>query len=683
MEDVVFYFALYVYKRMEKMNFDKKRFKKIIKNIAVTSLTMMQLLAFRGYGAMIDEDAYEIAVSRGISHKRVVQTYENGVRSIFLTFADLGDPSLGVDLLYNKKTGFVNRQELSSLTEQNSNAVVSINGDFFSMSNPSYAMGIMVDKGKLISSPFHDAGKMASVIVDANNQVVFDYLASGVVLHNDSTGQSYNSASINKASGTYAYPVILTSEYRQASAGSTDKLKVTEMVVNNGIVQEIRKEQKSVAIPKNGFVVTVSGTKAQELEAVFRPGDTVSISSSAQNAYNDMVTAFGGGTLILKNGQKTPLTHQIKGKSQRTAVGLTYDNKLVFMVTDGRNNAYIGMDENDVADFLQGQNVKDAMMLDGGGSTQMMINGSITNNMTAAERKLLNGIAVSNKNPKGSLAKIEAVLETASIVQGDKVKLLVQGFDASMNPVKLGAVSVTGNGVNVTYNNGYITANSGGKGSLLVSSGGASTSLPVEIHGINPVDPKLKESTGVMDLAIIPNGSTDKEDALGQVLNGRIVEKAAKASLSVNMFNKNQELSNSLKGAKESIYKGGQILKNSGVTFLGLDTSKGIGGTAGQWTAIKNALASSDDYLIIMTSGASMEPSEKKVFRKLLNDASKHKSIYVVYQGASFKSHVEGSVSYISIMDNATAKGSDDSNFRMLSFRKQDGKLLYSFERLF
>ncbi len=665
------------------MVLDKNTIKKFSKKFAVTSLALIQLMTFRGFGDIIDEETYEIPVSRGVVHKRIVQTYENGVQSIYLTFADMGDRALGVDLLYNKKTGFVNRQTLSELTSQKSGSVASINGDFFSMANPSYATGIMVDKGQLISSPSYQNGQMASMLVGSDNSLVFDYLSSGITLNNETTGDSYISLSINKASGTYAYPIIMTSEYRQATVGSTDKLKVTELVVNNGLVEEVRQGKGSVAIPKNGFVVTVSGAKAAELEVKFRQGDRVNIKSSAQSAYSDIATALGGGTMILKNGQPTALTHQVKGKSQRTAIGLTYDNKLVFAVTDGRTGAYIGMDENDMALMLKSQKVKDAMMLDGGGSSELIINGNITNKMVAAERKLINGISITNNNPRGSLASLEAALETSSLVQGDKVKLLVQGFDSAMNPVQLGPLSVSGEGVGISYNNGYITFTSGGSGSLVVKSGAASTKIPVNVSSINPVDPRLKEADGRIDVAVIPNGSSDKDDILGQAINGKIVEKSAAASLSVNMFNKNQELSNSLKGSKESVYKGGQILKKTGITFLGLDTSKGIGGTPGQWSALKNALASSDNNLIIMMNSLQLEGSEKKVFRKLLNEGSKYKNIYVAYIGDTFKSHAEGNVSYISIMDNQKAKGSSESSFRMLSFRLKDGKLIYSFERLF
>ena len=269
-------------------------------------------------------------------------------------------------------------------------------------------------------------------------------------------------------------------------------------------------------------------------------------------------------------------------------------------------------------------------------------------------------------------------------MQGDQVRLLVQGFDASMNPVRLGAVSVSGSGVGVSYSNGVLTANSGGSGMLHISSGGASTSVPITIAEINTMPPNLKESTGEMDFVIIPNGSSDKNDVLGQVLNAKVIEKSAAAKTAINMFNKNQELSNSLKPTRESVSQGGQILESNGTTFLGLSMIKGIGGTAGQWAALKKALSSNHKDVVILMNGAfDITASEKKIFRKLVNEASKAKNIYVVSIGSSYSSYSEGEVSYITIMDNALAKGNADTDFRMLSFRKQSGKLIYSFERLF
>lgn len=666
------------------MKFNTQNFKGKLKRFVISAIALFQMASVVSYGSMIDENMYEIPISRGVTHKRVVQTFENGVQSIYLTIADLSDASLGLNLLYNKGTGFVNRKELSVLAGQNPNAVASINGDFFHTSDPSYSTGIMVDAGKMISSPSYKNGEMASMILDGNGNLIFDYLSSGVVLTNNSNGQTYNSISLNKHSASFNFPIIFTSEYRKMTVGSKPSKQLTEVVVRNGSVAEVRVGEQATQVPADGFVVLAGGAKGSELSSKFAVGDSVSLSSNAEQAYSNMVTAIGGGTMVLKDGQPTAITHRVKGKSQRTAIGVTFDNKLVFMVTDGRTGAYIGMNENDVASFLQSQNVKDAMMLDGGGSTELIINGKITNHLVGKERKLLNGISVVNSSPRGALSKLEAVLETDSIVQGDQVKLVVQGFDESMNPIALGGVSVSGSGVNVTYNNGYITANSGGTGSLLISSGSASTSIPINVVGINPNDPNLQAEGGAIDFAIVPNGSSDKNDVLGQVLNAKIVEKSANAKTAINMFNKSQELSNSLKGNKESIHQGGQVLDSSGVSFVGLTINKGIGGTSGQWTVLKNGLASANSNVVVMFNGSfKLNPAEKKLFRKLVNEAAKSKNVYVISYGDAFGSYAEGNVSYITVMDNAVAKGTSDADFKMLSMRNQNGKLSYSFEKLF
>ncbi len=666
------------------MRIEKQTIYKAAKRMGISVLATLQLFALPSFGSMIDENAYQIPVSRGITFKHITQTFENGVQSIYLTTADLSDPALQLQLLYNKQNGFSNRLELSELNRQAEGAAVTINGDFFSTTNPSYATGIMYENGKLLSSPSYKNGEMASMVLDQSGNILFDYLSSGVVLENTSNGQTYQSLSVNKQSTSFIYPIVLTSEYQSNTPGSKSGQELVELIVQNGTVGEIRIGQPSTAIPAGSFAVVASGTKAVELQQKFAVGDSVRLTSSAEQVYANMTTAIGGGTMILRNGQPTAITHSIKGKSQRTAVGVTYDNKLIFMVTDGRTGAYIGMDENDVASFLRTQNVKDAMMLDGGGSSEMIINGRIINNLVAKERKLLNGLSVVNTAPKGSLSQLQAVLENESIVQGDRVRLIVQGFDSGMNPVALGTISVSGQGVNVTYADGYITANSGGKGNLIISSGGASTSIPIAVSAINPIDPKRKEATAAMDFVIIPNGSSDKSDALGQVLNAKIVEKSATAKTAIMMFNKSQELSSNIKIAKETVSQSGQIINNNGITFLGLSTAKGIGGTAGQWTAIKNALASSNkDIVFLMNGSMELNSSEKKIFRKLLNDASGSKNIFVVSLGKSFDSYAEGNVSYISIMDNAIASGEKDSDFKMLGFRRQNGTLVYSFTNLF
>jgi len=659
----------------------KNKFRKIM----VTSLIAVQCFSSFSYADMIYENSYQITVSDGIIHKNIVQTYENGVQSINLIIADMAKSGVDLEILYNDVSGFMNRETLSKLTAKKSNTVAAVNADFFSMADPSYSMGPMADGGKIISSPYYDNGKMASFIMDENQQVFIDYLRSGVVIKNETTGASSTGYSINKHSSTYVSPVIITSEYRRISPGqsSVPGKVLREIVVENDTVKEVRTSKAGTIVPKNGYVISASGARGDLLASSFSAGDSVQMSTSMQDSYPDMKEVVGGGTVILKGGMLSQITHKISGRSQRTAIGITFDKKIILMTVDGRKSPYIGMTETEVADFLRTQNVKDAMMFDGGGSTEMIVNGKITNDL-AAERKIVNAVAIVNNNSRGSLSKLEAVLETKNIVQGDRVKLSVQGFDAGMNPVSAGGITVAGSGLSVDYKNGYVTFLSGGNGSITVRSGSASSVIQLNVASVNPKDSKRTDSMATYDTVIVPDALKDKKDVFSQAMNGVLVNKINNdAKQAVNYFNKNQELSDAIKISKESVYKGAQFAELDGVRYVGLDTSSGISGTAGQWKALKDGLSSDNKNIVIMmNTSMNLSVSEKTVLRNLLQDASASKNIFVINKGNEYSSYSEGNVSYITLRDFSNVKAGKEEDYRFLTFKKTDKGLVYGFQSL-
>lgn len=659
----------------------KNKFRKII----VTSIIAVQFFSSFSYAEMIYENSYQITISDGIVHKNVVQTFENGVQSINLIIADMTKDGVDFEVLYNDVSGFMNRNTLSKLVAQKPNTVAAVNADFFSMSDPSYSMGPIADDGKIISSPYYDNGKMASFIMDESQQIFIDYLRSGVVIKNETTGTSSTGYSINKYSGTYASPVIITSEYRKISPGqsSVSGVILREIVVENDMVKEIRTSQAGTSVPKNGYVISASGARGDLLASSFSVGDNVEMSTSMQDSYPDLKEVVGGGTMILKDGMLSPITHKIAGRSQRTAIGITYDKKLIFMTVDGRTSPYIGMTETEVADFLRTQNVRDAMMFDGGGSTEMIVNGQITN-LLSAERKIVSGVALVNNRARGPLSKLEAVLETKNIVQGDKVKLTVQGFDSSMNPASSAGATVSGNGLSIDYKNGYVTFLSGGAGSITVRSGSASTVIQLNVASVNPKDPKRTDAMSDYDTAIIPDALKDKKDVFSQAVNGVIVNDVNKrAKLAVNYFNKNQELSDAISIPKESVYKGAQFAEKDSVRYLGLDTTSGISGALGQWKAIKDALSSSNKNIVLMlNTSMNLSASEKTALRNLLQEASSTKNIFVVTKGSEYSSYSEGSVSYITLRDFSSIKAGKEEDYKYLVFKKSADGLVYGFQGL-
>lgn len=663
-----------------------KNLKIRLKRIAITSLAAIQMFTMIGHGILLHEDDYEIMISDGVTYKKILQTHENGVQSINMITADIKNSSAELKLLYNDSAGYVNRETLTNLTKQESGTIAAINGDFFSTTSPSYTTGPMMEDGKVISSPHYDNGKLASFMIDEDQIMMIDYLRSGVVVENKTSGGSTTGYSVNKYSTNYANPIILTNEYMKKTPGQggTKVGEMTEIIVKADVVTEIRVGKEATSIPTDGFVIVASGEKGKLIQDAFKLNDKVEMKANFQGAYPDLTTVIGGGTMILDDGLPSQITHTVSGKSQRTAIGITWDSKVVFMTVDGRTSPYIGMDEKDVADFLRSQNVKDAMMLDGGGSTQMIVNGSTVNTL-ATERKIINGVAIVNNNPRGALKEIEAVLETENIVQGDRVKLIIQGFDSKYNPVSLGSVSVVGQGIEVSYKDGYVTFNSGGSGSLLIKSGAASTTVDVTVVPSSSKDPKKNEAITSYDFALVPDTSRDKADVLSQAINGLLADKInSNGKSAVNIFNKNQELSDSILTTKDSIYKGAQTLNKEGIAFVGVDVSKGIGGVSGQWKAIKDSVEGSSKNVIIVLNGSmNLNSSEKATFRSILQANSKNKNIFVVSKESNYDSHSEGNVSYIGVRDFSKITSGNEESYKYLVFKKNGDNLTYSFQKVF
>jgi hypothetical protein len=100
-----------------------------------------------------------------------------------------------------------------------------------------------------------------------------------------------------------------------------------------------------------------------------------------------MQTAIGGGPTLLHNGEvriTNDLERMFSGKAKfdlhpRTAMGYTKDNHLIILVVEGRNTGVAeGASLVHLAEILQSIGCVEALNLDGGGSSCLLINGKET-----------------------------------------------------------------------------------------------------------------------------------------------------------------------------------------------------------------------------------------------------------------------------------------------------------------
>ncbi|MFA5820209.1 MAG: phosphodiester glycosidase family protein [Bacteroidales bacterium] len=83
------------------------------------------------------------------------------------------------------------------------------------------------------------------------------------------------------------------------------------------------------------------------------------------------------GPLLLtgKGKTKLPETSLVINKHPRTVIGKRGNHKIILVTLDGRTDQAIGMTLNELADFMLSLHCKDAVNLDGGGSTTMWVSG--------------------------------------------------------------------------------------------------------------------------------------------------------------------------------------------------------------------------------------------------------------------------------------------------------------------
>ncbi len=172
-----------------------------------------------------------------------------------------------------------------------------------------------------------------------------------------------------------------------------------EFLVRDGRIVDIRNDNS--VIPEGAVVISASGRQAW-LMADLKIGDPLKIVQTLGPVWDKVTQAVGAGPCLVKNGEiyMTTLGEEFGsdvagGRAPRTALGITKDGKALLVVVDGRSRASVGYTLLELARFMLEQGAVEAMNLDGGGSSQMIVGNQIVNAPSdGRERRLGAGIAV-------------------------------------------------------------------------------------------------------------------------------------------------------------------------------------------------------------------------------------------------------------------------------------------------
>ncbi|MFH1542289.1 MAG: phosphodiester glycosidase family protein [bacterium] len=290
--------------------------------------------------------------------------------------------------------------KVSNIAADN-NALAGINGTYFAYTGT--PLGALVIDQELVTYPIYDR---TSLIIDEDSQAFIDnvFIYSFFSVKDS---PRYNISGINRHRNDDDI-IIYSPAWGQFTQTDEEGL---ELVVKGSRIAEINLGNSE--IPENGYVISVSGSALTGLTEQVKVGNKVESHIKIVPyavAPDNIIHLISGGPRLLKKGRVYVSKHEenfrvdiAKGRAARTAVGVTKDNKLLLITVDGphrqtnrdKSPSSIGVSLEELSELLLNLGAVEAMNLDGGSSSTMVINGETVNNpVSGFQRRVSNAILV-------------------------------------------------------------------------------------------------------------------------------------------------------------------------------------------------------------------------------------------------------------------------------------------------
>lgn len=177
-----------------------------------------------------------------------------------------------------------------------------------------------------------------------------------------------------------------------------------EVRVSKGRATEVS-AKGNMRLDRDSLVLSGHGANADALARV-RRGDRVAIAQTLGSRLADEARlVVGGGPMLVERGvvnvrsREESIAPDIAyGRAPRTGIGIKADGTVLLMVVDGRSRYSAGMSLNEFARYLKRFGAVSAVNLDGGGSSEMVLDGKIMNRPSdGSERPVSIGLGIFRK----------------------------------------------------------------------------------------------------------------------------------------------------------------------------------------------------------------------------------------------------------------------------------------------
>ena len=374
------------------------------------------------------DQAKSEVIAPGVEHLQIVRGYKSekeatGPWLINILRIDLSRARLRLVHALDEAVGL---ETVSSMAARYG-ALAAINSSYFRTTGTyrGDSVGVEVLDGKLLSEPNNVRAAIGLIERTGKQEVIFGHLkfegqiaaGAGVKWHGRLARE--NTRKMRVPQPTHIINglnrpradnelIIFTPEFHRTTLTEPNGL---ELVVRRVRVVEVRDLKGSSAIPADGFVISTSGAAREWALKNLRRGARVrlnlnlsQVETEQADSWKQATSVIGGGPQLIKNGRveitntaEKILPSFVSDGHPRTAIARLKSGQILLLTVDGRQpGESIGMSLGMLADLLLEFGAMDAINLDGGGSTTMVIRNKLVNKPSDAtgERPVSDAILV-------------------------------------------------------------------------------------------------------------------------------------------------------------------------------------------------------------------------------------------------------------------------------------------------
>lgn len=274
-------------------------------------------------------------------------------------------------------------------------AVAAVNGGFFNIDNGEPTGALKVG-GELVSDANVVRGAVIiSVPDDGPTLLKFDQISVRMAMRFEADGREWT-LPIDGVDTTRERGRLML--YTPAYYADTDTARNgTEWVLRGDPLQvaEVRVDRGRTPIPRDGVALSFGGLTLPDALAALQPGVEVSLSTTWESAHGasaeDLSRAdhvIGGAGLLRRAdvpitewaAERLPESGFVEARHPRTLIGVDRNGFIWLAAIDGRQSDHsVGMTFADMQRLSERLQLTDALNLDGGGSTTMVVGGQVIN----------------------------------------------------------------------------------------------------------------------------------------------------------------------------------------------------------------------------------------------------------------------------------------------------------------